>query len=109
MCVCVSLSDLNVGPVSCVGSVGVCVHAGSVGVCLRLGAQPPQVVADVEQLSVDAVLDTLAVQVHSEAGAGKHYGRVVLEALQEVHWTQTNWCELIYTRAPLKGLIQDPP
>lgn len=85
MCVCVSLSDLNVGPVSCVGSVGVCVHAGSAGVCLRLGAKPPQVVADVEQLSVDAVFHTLAVQVHSEACTGEHYGRVVLKALQEVH------------------------
>lgn len=78
-------SDLNVGPVGRVGSVGVCVHAGSVGVCLRLGAQPPQVVADVQQLSVDAVFYAFAVQVHSEAGAGQHYGRVVLKALQEVH------------------------
>ncbi|KAF3852152.1 hypothetical protein F7725_005507 [Dissostichus mawsoni] len=82
--------DLYVGPVGCVGPVGVCVHTGSVGVCLRLGAQPPQVVADVEQLSVDAVLHTLALQVHSEAAAGQHYGRVVLKALQEpgAHWTE---------------------
>lgn len=41
--------------------------------------------ADVEQLSVDAVFHALAVQVHSEAGAGQYNGRVVLKALQEVH------------------------
>lgn len=80
-----SLSDLDVGPVSRVGAVGVRVHGGSVGVGLRLGAEPPQVVANVEQLSVDAVLYTFTVQVHSEAGAGQHDGRMVLEALQEVH------------------------
>lgn len=81
----VQYADLNVRPVSCVGAVGVRVHTRGAGVCLRLGAQPPQVVADVEQLSVDAVFNALAVQVHSEAGTGQHYGRVVLKALQEVH------------------------
>lgn len=85
VCSCVRLSDLDVWPISCIGTVGVCVQAGSVDVWLRLGAEPPQVVSDVEQLSVDAVLYTLAVQVHSEAGAGEHYRRVVLKALQEVH------------------------
>lgn len=63
-------------------------HAGAhanVSVRLRLGAQPPQVVSHVEQLPVDAVFYTLAVQVHSEAGAGQYNGRVVLKALQEVH------------------------
>lgn len=35
---CASLSDLNVGPVGCVSSVGVCLHAGGVGVCLGFGA-----------------------------------------------------------------------
>lgn len=63
----VNLPDLNVRPVSRVGSIGLRVHTGSVGVCLRLGAQTPQIVANVEQLPVDAVLDALAVQVHSEA------------------------------------------
>lgn len=76
--------NLNFRPVSCIGSIGVCLHTGSVGVCLRLGAEPPQVVADVEQLSVDAVFYTLAVQVHSEARAGQHNWRMVLKALQEV-------------------------
>lgn len=80
-----SLPDLDVGPVGCVGSIGVCLHAGGVGVCLAFGAEPPQVVADVQQLSVDAVFHTLAVQVHPETGAGEHDGRVVLKALQEVH------------------------
>lgn len=80
---CVFL-NLNFRPVSCVGSIGVCLHTGSVGVRLRLGAEPPQVVADVEQLSVDAVFHTLAVQVHFEACTGQHDGRVVLKALQEV-------------------------
>lgn len=90
MCVPCESADLDVRPVGCVGSVGVCVHTGSAGVCLCLGAEPPQVVADVEQLSVDAVLHTLAVQVHSEAGAGQHDGRVVLKALQEVNCTHTH-------------------
>ena len=90
VCVCVSLIDLNVRPVSCVGTIGVRVHTGSVGVCLGLGAQPPEVVANVEQLSVDAVFYTLAVQVNSEASTGQYNGRMVLKTLQEVHCTHTH-------------------
>lgn len=59
-------SDLDVRPVGRVGSIGLCVHTGSGVVSLSLGPQTPQVVTDIEQLSVDAVLHTLAVQVHSE-------------------------------------------
>lgn len=80
------VSHLDVGPVGRVGAVGVRVHGGgAAAVALRLGAEAPQVVADVKQLPVDAVLHALAVQVHPEAGAGEHDGRVVLKALQEVH------------------------
>lgn len=78
-------SDLNLRPIGGVGSVGLRVRSGNAAVCLWLGAEPPQVVADVKQLSVDAVLDGLALQVHPEPRAGQHDGRMILKAFQKVN------------------------
>lgn len=49
-----------------------------------LAPQPPQEVADVEQVLVDAVLHAVSLQVHLETLARQNDGRWVLIGLQDV-------------------------